>query len=61
MDDEKFPVTCKKVDPEVLRSGKGLDEALRQAETTEVAQSVFTARREKLIERERARHRPKRR
>lgn len=38
------PVKVRRVDPEVLRSGEGLEEALAEAEEVEVEQAVYDRR-----------------
>jgi hypothetical protein len=43
---KEYPVTCYKVDPEKLRSGKGLITARRKADKKEISQDVFDQRTE---------------
>ena len=43
---DRSTVTCTRVDPDVLRTGKGLVTAMRKADRTQIDQSVFTARAE---------------
>jgi hypothetical protein len=45
-------VRCRRIDPEILRSGKGLDQALAESSSEEIDQEVFDKRASRRREKE---------